>query len=553
MTFKDIEVICPKCGQETTLGVSAPDPASAAERRITISTCRKCSGSILTVTEPDGTIRLSCFDLENQPQEEITAEATIDSVFQLSDILHIPFSLWQPRGLEIEKFKIRPEMEEALRRALAEAQEKPRPLSVPRRIFISYRWGNESGSTEEDAWVEMLCQELEARGNHVVFDKKSIREKRSVFELVSRIAECHIFLAVLDSGYIERVATDQLERQEGWVTDEFETALAFANRGMVILLGILREGKWLPGPFRPFAHGQPGNTFDVRQKNALIPILDRFFIQFGHVPNEKDAALAAQALDASHKAFKASSYQNALEQANAACDLLPEMSDGFAQRARVLYKMGRPEEALTDAQRALNINPTLEEMLIYGAASACDLGRWQKAANLGRQMLERNRSHGNAHFLVGQALNELDQVEAALAHFHLAKRSKLNLPSLYNNGGYAYRRVGDPVEGLQWYERGLELEPNAIYLLANATAAAIEAGRAMKAYQYLARLSQLYPEFQDISFLTDTLVKFCQEDGPPPELSKRIQHEKVVGQVDCSHCGAHLLLEGTSKNRKNLG
>ncbi len=543
--LKDIVATCPNCGQETTLAISAPDPGVAADQRFATTVCRKCFAKIVAITEPDGTVHLGRYGKDGEKVDSFTAESTIDDAFGFSDILHIPFSLWQPRGEEIEEFQHRPEWAKALHDALADAQNKPRPLSVPRRIFISYKWGNE----EEDAWVEMLSLELEARGNHVVFDRKVMREQQppSVPELVARIAECHVFLTVLDPGYIARVSAGDSRRDEGWVTDEYHTALAFAGSGIVTLLGMLRVGDRLPAGFREFAHGKAGNTFDVREQGDLLPILDRFFVQFGSAPAEASAVKAALLLHDSRQAYEADDVQGALEQANAACRIIPDLADGFAQRTRVLYRTGQPEAALADAHRALKIDPTLDEMLIFGAASACDLKKWQEAASLGRLALERNRSQRNAHFLVGQALNELDQVEAALAHFEIARRSNFALPSLFENAGWAFRRAGDPAKGLDWYKQGLKIAPNDACLLANATAAAMEVGEAMQAYRFLELLSRFHPEFPDIPFLATTLASWCQENGSPPVLTKRIKLPAVVGTVECSDCDVHLSLENESK------
>jgi hypothetical protein len=68
---------------------------------------------------------------------------------------------------------------------------------------------------------------------------------------------CHVFLAVLDPGYIERVvAVESAPLAEGWVTDEFYMAISFADEGILMLLGLLREGDVLPFAFREFAAGQ---------------------------------------------------------------------------------------------------------------------------------------------------------------------------------------------------------------------------------------------------------------------------------------------------------
>jgi hypothetical protein len=416
--LKDITATCPHCGQETVLAVASPDPGWNVTKGSTTS-CRKCKTRIFAVTHADGAVDLYLWNDDAAP-DPVHVAATLDLAFDLSAVVRIPFALWQPRGEAIRKFEHRPEWAHALSQALRDAQARPRPLSVPRRIFVSYRWQ----SNQEDAWVAALGRELRGRGNFVVFDRNTQREPTppSVPELVARIASCHVFLAVLDPGYIERVVTgDSAPIVEGWVTDEFHTALAFANNGILTLLGLLREGDGLPPAFRGFAPGQSGNTFDVRAPGSLAKTLDQFFVQRGVAPEGDAATQAAAALHESRNAFDAGDKTAALEHAERACELVPELADGYAQRARVAYRIERPAESLRDAQRAFQIDPMLDEMLIYAAASANDLAEWREAAGLARLALERDRKQPNAHYLVGKALNELDQVDAALAHFEIAR------------------------------------------------------------------------------------------------------------------------------------
>jgi hypothetical protein len=212
--LKDVTSTCPRCGQETVLAVAAPDPGSDAEKATALTTCRKCKARIIAVTHADGTVDLGLWEEDAEPQP-LRPATTLNSVFGLAEVLRIPFALWRPRGEAIGEFKHRPEWAQALSQALRDAQAKPRPLSVPRRIFVSYRWQ----SDHEDAWVAALGRELRARGNLVVFDRDAQREARppSVPELVARIANCHVFLAVLDPGYMKRVvAVESAPMAEGW-------------------------------------------------------------------------------------------------------------------------------------------------------------------------------------------------------------------------------------------------------------------------------------------------------------------------------------------------
>jgi hypothetical protein len=116
-------------------------------------------------------VDLGLLEEDAEPQA-LRLAASLDSVFGLADIVRIPFALWQPRRESIGEFKHRPEWAQAFSQALRDAQAKPHPLSVPHRIFVSYRWQ----SDHEDAWVAALGRELSARGNLIVYDRDAQHE-----------------------------------------------------------------------------------------------------------------------------------------------------------------------------------------------------------------------------------------------------------------------------------------------------------------------------------------------------------------------------------------
>ncbi len=70
------------------------------------------------------------------------------------------------------------ELNEALEARLA----GPRPLSIPVRIFVSYRWA----SQEDDAWVERLVNVIRKRGYDVIFDLSHSDKDATIPELDSR-------------------------------------------------------------------------------------------------------------------------------------------------------------------------------------------------------------------------------------------------------------------------------------------------------------------------------------------------------------------------------
>ena len=208
------------------IAVASPDKTDKFERKFSFTHCRVCGKPIITSTEPDGTVQLHDLPPDQgspteEPRDDPIRPASRDDVlssppripaqavaeFQYADDVPdeqriVPFSqvlkrqdgtrrtheeavkIYGDRGTWVA------ELNEALEARLRGAQ----PLSVPPRVFISYRWG----SQEQNTWVEQLALELRSRGYFVAFDRTDCKPGISVPEFVSNLAGCQTFLAVLD-------------------------------------------------------------------------------------------------------------------------------------------------------------------------------------------------------------------------------------------------------------------------------------------------------------------------------------------------------------------
>lgn len=531
----EIEIDCLACGQPTAVSVVVPDPDEASAQRMSLSTCRRCRAALMLVTSPTGELSGCVFDGD---LHEITTDhlQPIPSPFDLDEVIRHPVGMSRPRETAVETFRLRPEWAEALDHELRAAQMRPRPLSVPRRIFLSYRWGTPA----EDAWVGRLHDELTLRGNIVVFDRDQMRrpEPPSIPRLVADIASCHVFLAVLDPGYLERIARgSDAPQQEGWVTDEFHVASALARAGTLVIVGFLRAGDRIPGTFRVFGDSGPGNTFDVRSDAALASVLDQRFVQRGATPDAAVAERAALALHRSHQALGEQRFDDALAAADGACDLVPELADGWAQRARVQTDAGEHHGALRDAIRAIGIDPDLTDMVRLGAGAAAEVGDWNTCARLARGRLERDGGDDVARFLLGAALEELGHVDAARGHLRLAREAGVRSPGLFVHGGFAAMRAGDPEDAMAWFDDGAELVPAAAAFHKNAVLAAIEAERPSDAYERVERYAAACPNDPELAAVVQELTAWLQRDGPPPRYVPRVDRADVAAVFECDSCG----------------
>ena len=340
-------------------------------------------------------------------------------------------------------------------------------------------------------------------------------------ELVSKIADCRYFLAILDNGYVERIGTPGSDRiKDGWVWDEYNTAAHLSNVGQLRIVGLLRADVDLPRGFRLPTPGTPGDVIDVRKSETLDVVLDDVFPAIEDAPAQETTAEARQLLARSHELLCAGQLQAAFEAAEKLTNLLPGVIDGPAQKVRVALRAGAPEAGLAAAQQALELAPGSRELLRAAGMFASVAGEPKRAATYLGTYLEEAAEEDSAdvtqaHFALGSSLDELDQVHAAIAHLEIARATALQDPNLLNTLGYVYRRAGDAAAAVQRFDEGLSSDPSNPRLLVNAAAALIEAGQYRDAAVMLERLEGVVPGSPEIARLHRIISSTSAAVGPP--------------------------------------
>ena len=438
------------------------------------------------------------------------------------------------------------ELNQALEAQLA----GPPPLSVPPRIFLSYRWARAA----ENDWVARLAGALRQRGYLVILDQTDKPEDLSVPEFVARIAECNWFLAVLDRGYQERIGSaDGLSSriQDGWVFDEINTARLLSHEGRMHIIGFLREGDEPAAGFRLPSPGRVGNAVAVRDADTLARTLDQLFPPVTGGPPGPQLARAWKFICAAHQAAAEGRMAAAFTQAQRAVAACPDIADGYAQLARIaVLSRTHAAEGLAAAQRALAIQPGSFEMMLCAAGCAYEDRQPAMAAKYCITILEEDHSNhtrrfqSGAHYIMGNLLDDAGQCYAGISHLEIARKLTPGLTAYHNDTGLAYRHVDDIGAALACFAEGLRIDPEDISLLVNQAAAFLEAGKAAQCREALSKLAVLEPGHPAIVVLSRVLDAWQAEGGPPPRLVPRIAPRQPVRIVSCSACPANIPLAG---------
>jgi tetratricopeptide (TPR) repeat protein len=557
-----VSIVCPKCDQPTEISVSR----ATGGQTIATTSCRRCRAPFVAVTQEDqsvvlyesvdgnvsplGLIRpstgrsgyrveppdyLGIFDrsvpLGPLPTGQTDAELA-GNVTALSGILHRPDGSPRPPADAARQVGWRAVWVAQLAEALRERLAAPPPLSFPPGVFISYRWG----SSEENAWAARLAGTLRDRGYPVVFDRDESPEQ-AVPDLVSKIAGCRYFLALLDPGYLERIGrADDSSIKDGWVYDEYDTAVRLSNARQLRIVGLLRSGSELPRGFRLPSPGRQGNVIDVRDAADLGAVLDDVFPAIAGAPSAEVVEAARVLLAQSYEHICGGRYEDAFVAAQALTDLLPGLVDGPAQKLRVALQAGADTAAWQAAREALQLAPHSTELLRAAGLSAGGAGEPQEAVRYLGLVLEADdgaSDDATLHLAIGSALDDLDQVHAALAHLEIARSAVPDAPSILNTLGYVYRRAGESRRAIDCLEAGLQGDQDDLNLLVNLAAARIECGDYEAAVEVLDRLGPAAPA---------GLREIAATDGSAPPSLVNVVTSAAQRWASCSDCLAHIPL-----------
>ncbi len=581
-----ISISCPKCRETTELSVSRNATSGMS---YSTTSCRACRARFIAVTQEDGQVLLLDGDAPPDPSSAATVRvlAVIGSPsrsgYRVVPPPHLGIfdrgvppspAAGEPVGVSDEALSRVITIDGALlrrpdgsRRAPAEAAKfvgwrsvwmaqlnvalrdrlaGPPPLSFPPGVFVSYRWG----TATENEWTADLASRIKARGYPVIFDREKPGDL-DVPGMVSQIADCRYFLAVLDPGYAERLGTDAQDEatKDGWVFDEFNTAAFLSNHGQLRILGLLRKGAGLPRGFRHPEPGRPGNVLDGRTPEQLALVLDEAFPPIDPAPDAKTVTRARALLRASHEHLCAGRFQEAFNCAGELTVLLPGVVDGTAQQVRVALRAGSPAAGWQAAEEGLKLAPESRELMLAAGSFAGDVGQHQRAVVHLAALLEApgddpSLNLATAHYALGSSLDEFDQVYPAIAHLEIARGLQPADPVVHNTLGFVYRRAGEVEQAIQCLNAGLRHDPGHVDLLVNLTAASIEAGHLPDARRALAELAERAPGHRAIEVLRECLDAAGASPGQAPGLVAMVPRSETALWCRCNECAARVPVEG---------
>jgi TolB-like protein/Flp pilus assembly protein TadD len=184
--------------------------------------------------------------------------------------------------------------------------------------------------------------------------------------------------------------------------------------------------------------------------------------------------------------------ERAVQAAEAALKLAPEMAEAASSFATALSLLGRHEEAEAAFQRAITLNPNLFEAHYFYARDSFAQGKLDQAIREYEEASRVRPEDYQSPLLVAQSYEDLGHADlarmsrlrgVAIAEAHL-KLTPDDARALYM-GANGLVALGEVEKGLAWARRAVDMGPNDPMLLYNVACIFSLAGRTDEALDYV--------------------------------------------------------------------
>lgn len=476
-----------------------------------------------------------------------------DSYDQVKHFSYLEDLLTRPDGSQMslkeanKAYGIRTIWVAALNSSVRDRSLRTRVTGYPPKIFLSYCWQDD----EHKKWVRALADRLQKLGFEVLLDQYSSLNGQLMDapEFVSSMVEANICLMVITPKYCSKTGVEDVDgienpNEDGWVWDEHQWALRLSQAGMMDIIGLLKEGDYLPG-----GCGQH-NTIDLRNVADPLAIVDQVFHYDGPVLDSSERDQFIQLLEHVEELVFGQQFEAAYHLLTAK----PEFEDLVEYKmyeALIYAHAGYCENAVLLAREVLAA-PRIELSAINWMAYALNLcGQTQEAlqslVKASRFKVPEASVSAQTHFQMGNVLDDLNSWPAAVNHMRYALTMAATTPALLNDLAMTYRHWRRYEHAEDCLRQAVAIEPLHPMAAPNLALILFELGKAGEAKQICETVLAHQPDNQAASQLLAAYEAGGLPEGTPSDETAgtgftctncpseyRID---LAGQCICGDCG----------------
>jgi tetratricopeptide (TPR) repeat protein len=151
-------------------------------------------------------------------------------------------------------------------------------------------------------------------------------------------------------------------------------------------------------------------------------------------------------------------FTAAILELDAAANLAPEDPQVLLARGSLYSARGRYDVAEADLRRALRADGGNPEIYTQLGLLLSRAARWRESIEPLSRAVELDRERAQAHYLLGEAFNHVDDLPLALAAYETAARLQPSHWRALKGIGIVLDRMGRPAEAAAAYQRSREAQ-----------------------------------------------------------------------------------------------
>ena len=190
----------------------------------------------------------------------------------------------------------------------------------------------------------------------------------------------------------------------------------------------------------------------------------------------------------------------------------------------LLRKLGQPDAAVVEFQRALQIKPDYGDADVDAGSALMVMGRTDEAIGYFQRALQIKPDFAEAWSNLGSALLRKGQVDEAIQCYEKAVAIAPGSSDLHYNLGRALARKANWGGAIVCYEAALRIQPNDAKVHNNMGAALAEVGRTDEALRQLREALRINPNYPDAHYnLGGVLAHLGQREEAAAQLTETLR------------------------------
>lgn len=172
-----------------------------------------------------------------------------------------------------------------------------------------------------------------------------------------------------------------------------------------------------------------------------------------------------------------------------------------------LLQKGQADEAITNYEKAIQIDPSYTEALLDLGNAFLQKGEMDRAMGQYQKTLGINPRHAEAHSNLGFVLHQEKRLDEAIAQYLEALEIKPDMLETRLNLGVAFQQKGELDKALDQFQKAVDINPDSPKALNDLGLALLQSGNVNEAILHLQRALEIEPDYAEARYNLDLALR----------------------------------------------